>query len=393
MKRWRWLAVVLVTAILVSVGGAVAPVRGQGSIEVLEEEVTIVFPVSVTFTLSASSTAEINSVRFAWRAGHDAFQTQVVRVRPASSISVQVPLNAQFLSLPPFAEIAYRWQIRDADGNELTTETQVVEYADTRQNWQELDNEHIRLLWYGLDEAFAEELFAISDAAYLRLADYFGVELEERPAVVVYSDQRSFAEFQVFLLNVETVVGRYFPGHNITVNLVTPEMEPEMYETTLAHELSHLYSDNFYVGFARLPLWLEEGLATYNETIKRGDMLALVVHAAEQGFLVPFIGLPTGIRDNSLAIANLSYAEGATVFMFIDEQWGPDAVPEFLDAFRRTTSVDQVTSELFGLTMPEFELLWREWLGVPVESVPQLVPTPTIAIPTFPTPTYPAPAN
>ncbi len=385
-----WVVVALAVVMMSRV-----PAGAQGSIEILSDDVTIEYPFSVEFGLSASSAgAQITSVRIFWRAGpDDTFHVNQLRIRPGNTVEVRFPLSAQGLSLPPFAQISYRWEIRDAQGNELVTENQTFEYEDTRNDWQELANERLRLLAYDLDETFARELFDIADAAYLRLAEAFGVALDQRPVVLIYSDPRDFAEFQRFLNNLEFVVGRYFPGHNITVNLVTPEMDRAVYEATIAHELSHLYSDNFYVGYSRIPLWLEEGLATFNEALNRQDDLYIVQQAARQGDLVPFIDLPRAIRHPNIQIANLAYNEGATVLLFIEETWGAEGLIEFLSAFRRTTSVDRVTQAVFGLDIVAFELAWREWLGFPVDSVPQVVPTPTLQPINIPTPTFAFPGG
>jgi hypothetical protein len=298
------------------------------------------------------------------------------------------------LELPPFAQIAYRWQIRDALGNELVTENRIVEYEDTNNDWQELSNERIRLLWYDHDEKFARQLFDITDAAYERLATAFGVELSTPPVVLIYPDQTTFTEFQSFMGgNLEFVIGRYFPGHNITANLVTRDMSPDVYGETIAHELSHLYSDNFYVGYTALPLWLEEGLATYNEAENLDAHLFMVRRAAAHDELVPFIDLPAAIRDANIGTANLAYAEGAMIFQYIQVEWGNAVLADFLASFRRTTNVDAVMNDVFGLSMVDFELAWRTWLGYPVDSVPQVLPTPTMVPFDFPTPVFSMPGS
>ena len=395
MKRWK-LAILGMALCGLALGlWSGTSAQAQNSIQILSEDVTVNYPRSVTFDLSASSSAApITSVRLLWQVGPDAaFTVQNLNVRPRQQVEVAYPLNAQFLSIPPFGQISYRWQIRDEQGNELITENRTIEYEDTRNDWQELSNEHLRMLWYGYDEAFASSLFTIVDDAYVRLAAAFGVELTRKPTVVVYSDRQAFAEFQGMMNNVEFVIGRYFPGHNITVNLVTEDMPRRVYAETLAHELSHLYSDNFYVGFSRIPLWLEEGLATYNESVNPQAKLVMVQLAAARGALVPFIDLPAAIRDSDLTVTNLAYAEGATVFQFITEHWGEARLADFLSAFRRTTSLDSVATQVFGENSVDFELDWRSWLGFPVDEVPQLWPTPTLRPYDFPTPAYVAPGQ
>ena len=383
-----------IVAILMLVGSG-APLQAQDSIQILSDEVDIRYPYLVNFSMEArSGAAAIRDVRLVWQAGpEDAFNVTRMNFRPGQAVAIQFPLNVQFLRLPPFAQISYRWELRDEDGNQLTTENRTFEYEDTRNDWQVLENERIRMLWYDLDSALAADLFEVSDDAYQRLAADFGVELVSRPTVIIYPDQRAFTEFQTMMNNVEFVVGRYFPGHNITVNLVTEEMDRELIMDTLAHELSHLYSDNYYVGVARLPLWLEEGLATFNEGEDLSEELRQVQMAAASGDLVPFIDLPVAIRDSNIYITNLAYSEGATIFAYIHERWGQAAVADFLGAFRRTTNVGDVTLNIFGQTLPEFEMGWRAWLGYPVDRVPELIATPTLRALTFPTPTYGVPSN
>lgn len=361
----------------------------------LRQDVAIRYPAGVTFRFSAvSSVAPITEARLFWQAGpEDVFNVRAVAFASAPLVSLEVPLNTQFLSLPPFARITYRWQVRDEEGNMLTTENASFEYADTRNDWQELANDRLRLLWYGLDETLAAELFVLADGAYWQLAADFGVALEQRPLVLIYPDRRAFEEFQSLMNNVEFVIGRYFPGHNITACLVTVDMPRELYADTLAHELSHLYSDNFYVGYTRLPLWLEEGLATFHESADLSDELHQVQRAAARQDLVPFIDLPAAIRASSVQVANLAYAEGATIFAFIHEMWGQEAVVSFLSAFRSTTSVDDVMRDVFGMGMAEFEMAWRAWLGYPVGEVPQALPTPTLIPLMIPTPTFLAPGG
>lgn len=390
VKRWRRWRGAVTLIWLVAVAAAWMPVASQGVIQIVRQDTATRYPYSVTFRLSAvSSVAPITEARLYWQAGpQDVFNVQVVAFIPARSVSLEVPLITQLLSLPPFAQITYRWQIRDGQGNTLVTENETFEYADNRKDWQETANERLRMLWYGLDDVFVAELFAAADQSYQQLAADFGVTLERRPLVLLYPDRRAFEEFQDLMSNVEFVVGRYFPGHNIITCLVTSDLPRALLLDTLAHELSHLYSDNYYVGYARLPLWLEEGLATYHESADLSDELELVQRAAAQQRLVPFIELPAAIRASNVHTANLAYAEGATVFAFIHETWGQESVVDFLSVFRRTTHVDTAIRDVFGLGMVDFEMAWRAWLGYPVEQVPQAIPTPTLIPLLLPTPTY-----
>lgn len=390
VKQWRRWCGTAVVMWLVVVARVWMPASGQGAIQIVRQDTATRYPYSVTFRLSAvSAAAPITEARLYWQAGpQDVFNVQLVAFNPARSVRLEVPLSTQLLSLPPFAQITYRWQIRDGQGNTLVTENETFEYADNRKDWQETANERLRMLWYGLDDALVAELFAAADQSYQQLAADFGVTLERRPLILLYPDRRAFEEFQDFVSNVEFVVGRYFPGHNIIACLITPDLPRELLTDTLAHELSHLYSDNYYVGYTRLPLWLEEGLATYHESADLSDELELVQRAAARQRLVPFIELPVAIRANNVQTANLAYAEGATVFAFIHEMWGQRSVVDFLSAFRRTTHVDTAMRNIFGLGMADFEIAWRAWLGYPVEQVPQAIPTPTLIPLLLPTPTY-----
>ncbi len=399
--RWAiagWSRIFRAGLVLLSVATAVIagfrPSGAQEALRILADETQVRFPYLVNFRFEVESPAVISDVRLMWQSGPESpFAAISMDFEPARIVRLQYPLNVQFQQLPPFAQIAYRWEVRDVEGNLLSTQNQTVAYEDTRHEWQVLENDRIRLLWYGHETPFAESLFTLADAAYLRLAEDFGVALTRQPSIVIYPEQQAFADVQGMLTNVDFVIGRYFPGHNVTVNLVTDEMPYQLYAETLAHELSHLYSDNYYVGYSRLPLWLEEGLATYNEDPDLSLELHAVQMSAAADLLIPFIELGGAIRDRDVEIANLAYAEGATIFGYIHARWGQAKVAEFLGEFRKTTSVNDVMQRVFDQTMAEFELGWRAWLGYPVDRVPQLAPTATLLPLVFPTPTYMAPGG
>lgn len=401
MNKRRWSVAVLLIISLTWLLAGLAPVSGQGNpdaIQILQNEATVDYPDTINFELTVeSNTAPIASIRFFWRAGFtDYFHVRSFDEGASSgntstvSWALRTP-SFELPSIPPFARITYRWEIRDQDGNRYTTEDMTIEFADSTHDWQEINGANVRLLWYDLDDDAVKGFLNVADSAYVRLAAYFGVEPDLQPIVLLYTDQQSFVEFQGFMVNVDSIIGRFYPGHNLTANLITHDTL-ENY-ATIEHELSHLFSDSFYTDLSdesstRIPLWLEEGLATFNEDADRLDELERVQAAAARDNLVPFIELPEGIRHPDIHVANLSYAEGATVFQFIEAIWGSSALPRFLDAFRETDNVNDVTSQIFGLTMAEFEIEWRAWLGYPVDSVPELAtPPPTLDPFSIPTPT------
>ncbi len=394
IKAKAGFAIVLTMVLALAGVGFTASAQQAGPIQVLNQSVTSNYPNSLNFHLEAQSTAgDITSIRLSVRFGVEGsfLSNRIEDFTPGQLVVLDYEHDTFDVTLPPFVPVDYRWQIVDSAGNTLETDTYHTEYVDNTRAWNRLENEYVAVYWYGYDLAFGSAILSIASDAYLRLERFFGVSLEFKPRVLVFSSRDDFSVYHAGGEEDPNIGGQYYRGLGVTANIIEPGDPRGWWDKLIPHELSHLFSDSYYSGFSALPSWLEEGLATYNELINRDQNLYLVQHAAATGEIIPMIDLERTIYDDDVNISILSYAESSTIIRFIAERWGEPGLQAFLAAFRESSDVDSNMRAVLGVDMTTFELMWRAWLGYPVESVPTLIPTPTFIIRPSPTPWSPAP--
>ncbi|MCZ7542483.1 MAG: peptidase MA family metallohydrolase [Anaerolineae bacterium] len=336
------------------------------------------YPDYIDFAITvASSEANISNATIYRRVGIDGpFEPSIVtvfeRARRTTISSRFVVGNYLF---PPFTPVTYYWRVRDLQNNELTTAPITVLFEDTSHNWRSIDDGLVVVHWYDFDEAFGQNLSRIAGDAYKRLLAFFGVRPTYKPRVVLLNSQHDFGQFQSFGVELPNVGGQYIPGLGLTLQLIEPGYPDTWLPSVVPHELSHLVSDLYYTTGPGLPIWLEEGLATYNEAINRAAALEHVREMAALGYLIALADLPAAIRSANVNIAILAYRESASVFEFIVARWGAESLPGFLGRFDEPgMTFEDAVRVSFDMDVGTFEREWKVWLGL---DLPTFTPAPT----------------
>ncbi len=106
----------------------VLPIVAADGITVVESRANHSFAQQVTFTLQATSDAEITQVYLFFRAAGDERTESVnLTIEPAREISVNYVHELRLSPLPPFAMVTFWWQIKNISGDSLTTDLQQFE--------------------------------------------------------------------------------------------------------------------------------------------------------------------------------------------------------------------------------------------------------------------------
>jgi hypothetical protein len=355
-------------------------------ITVIEAQVTSVYPDYIDFQITAaSSEAIINRAAFFRRVGTDGpFEsTLVTSFAHAERTTINNRLVVGNYLFPPFTPITYYWRIRDLNDNELYTLPITVLFQDNTRPWHELDDGHVIVNWYDHPDGFGRELLAIAGDAYNRLVAFFGVAPPYKPRVVLLNSRADFDQFQSFGIEQPHVGGQYLPGYGLTLQLMEASYAHEWLQSVVPHELSHLISDAYYPAGAGLPLFLEEGLATYNEAVNRQSFLEQAQELARANSLLSLAELSDAVRSPDLDTTVIAYHESSTIFQFIVARWGAESLPAFLTAFRQPDiSLEDALPATFGVDLPTFEREWMVWLGA---SLPTLTPRPAATATALPT--------
>jgi hypothetical protein len=166
--------------------------RAQSELTVVDSSAQVVFPMAISFGLTAESDVNITDVRLHYRVDRMSFAPVISEVlpdfQPAPEVTTSWSLEmVRIGGLPPGASVEYWWTVEDAKNNEVATAPAKVSFEDSRYNWQSLTEGLVNLYWYQGDETFARELLAAVDQALESLKEYTGAELEGQIKLYIYA--------------------------------------------------------------------------------------------------------------------------------------------------------------------------------------------------------------
>ena len=218
----------------------------------------------------------------------------------------------------------------------------------------------MRVHWYEGDDAFGD---ALLDAARRSLN---GVNVlipapENTPIdVYVYS---SAADLQsaLFLGGEEWQGGHANPKMGVVMVAITPGPEQgiEM-ETLIPHELAHvmLYR-NVGDGYAALPVWLSEGIASLVELYPNPDYEQALETASQNNSLLPITELCDTFPPDA-SRAYLAYAESQSFVRFLRNSYGAPALLQLALAYADGLSCEQGVVRTLGASLTSLDTRWRE---------------------------------
>lgn len=140
--------------------------------------------------------------------------------------------------------------------------------------------------------------------------------------------------------------------------------ENDFLEGLLPHEMTHLIFRD-YIGFAGdVPLWLEEGVASWVAASRRDEDMATVQVLHSAGKLFPLDKLVSmDVKEMaSAARARQFYAQSATLVAFLMQNGGSDQFAVFCRELRDNKAVDQALKSAYGERLGSVAKLEAEWL-------------------------------
>jgi hypothetical protein len=340
----------------------IATLQAQASITVQNESVEANFPQNMRFVLEASSSgAEITEVQLLYGAERTEVLSIVdLPVTPGAQVQVEHEVDLQVYYWPPGTAMVYRWVIRDSAGNVLETEPVVFDLHDERFAWSERTERNVTVYWYEGGEQFGDELMGTTTRALDNLQNILAAQIDQPVRMYVYannSDMRSALQAN----EVEWVGGQANTALGIIVAAIEPGDTSEVRRIIpheLSHQVFHQAVDNPYGGD---PLWLNEGLAVYNQETADANFADLVDTAAREGRLVPLEALSASFpADPDLAYQ--SYAQSRSMVAYIIDTYGTEKMQELLAAFREATPVEEALQNVLGLGVDELDSAWRATL-------------------------------
>ena len=385
---WRLLAVLALSAI-----GTPGPAQAQGGLRVEGLTVENHFPNRLVFNARAiSPDAPLErAVLNYWQVDIFASPSRTripVTVSPSNDASLTHTWDTGGQTVVPNTPVVYQWEVWAADGSHYLGPEQIVRYRDTRFDWDVRETEAVAVWTHDRPSTFGLRVFDIASQAIDRQRQLFGANVELQIQILIYN---SFDEFAAWHGTVgEFIGGQAFPGFGVTTQIVSLAGPQDGWLLdVIPHEISHLYfaqvTNNPTVS---VPVWLNEGVASYNEFGTQALALARVERVAEQGDLVPLSSLTMGFGSHNEARARLAYDEAVSAVTYMIGAYGQEGLAALLAAYREGLPSEMAFERALGTNVGQFEADWASWAGSPEGAYATATPWPTLAFrasPTLPT--------
>ncbi|MBI4358372.1 MAG: hypothetical protein HY584_03650 [Candidatus Omnitrophica bacterium] len=239
----------------------------------------------------------------------------------------------------------------------------VLAVSSAAQEWKELKGDHF-IIYYVGDDRFANEVLREAERYYRQISVDLGYERysnfwqwEKRAKIYIYPTQEDFLK--------ET--GRQGWSHGFanfdTREILSYAWKDQFLESLLPHEITHLIFRD-YVGFkGEIPLWLDEGVAQWEEpgkrAIVRGTMKSVL--RSRKGFSLKDL-TEVDIRNANLEQSvQMFYIQAASLVDFLVEEHGADNFISFCRQLRDGKSLNEALRFTYPTKIRSLNELEEQW--------------------------------
>jgi hypothetical protein len=336
---------------------------------VIASDVDVNFPSQAVFTLEAESYVDIVDVRLYYQVDMMNYAEVVsegwAEFTPANKIEANWVWDMENASLPPGAEVTYWWMIEDADGNRFETYPEIMHFDDERYPWQSLTSSILQdstltLYWYEGSDSFAQELMDTCQGGLARLTQDIGTYPERPIKIYIYASTSDLQGAMIF--PQEWTGGAAFTAFS-TIAIGIPPSELDWGKRALVHELTHLVVHQAtFSPYGQLPIWLDEGLATYNEGELDIGFRSSLEEAILEDELISVRSLCSPFSAETEK-ARLSYAQSYSVVEYLLDNYGQERMLELLAILKQGNTYDEALTEVYGFDIDGLDVNWRGTLA------------------------------
>jgi hypothetical protein len=322
-----------------------------GSIEVIETNEEVDFPGNLDLSVTAQGDDKIVEVRLFYRTvGSRVWAYAYPSFIPSNRITASLNLTGEVSSyLPPGTEVEYYYEITDSQGNILRTYATVVEYTDTRFDWNEVKIGPLTLQYYDQPASRVRSVAKSLEADLERLQRLLKLDQTNEIKGVIYArrshtldafpqQSRTTTEQQIFQ-------GFAFPSRSLFLGL-------GMDRGLIVHETTHLLLSQAMGNNAQLiPSWLDEGFASYMDpTVKVFSGGSLDSRTNPLRAMNTVTGTPHSIGS--------FYQKSLSVVAFMVNDFGEPSFQRFLGHLANGSTMDAALIEVYGFDVDGLDARW-----------------------------------
>ncbi len=237
--------------------------------------------------------------------------------------------------------------------------------AAVPSEWHEIKSDHFVVQYKKAPPRFVNSVVERAEEDYRKTSEVLGFTRYKgwigtgRVKILVFDDANDYHRLGYGWSAGETIIRQRM--------IITYPSAHGFFDSVLPHELGHIIFRDFIGQDALVPLWLEEGVAMYQEEGRRWGADADVSRAIEEG---KFISLPDLTRldltrDSDKDLVDMFYTEAASLVGFLINQ---GEMYRFARLCRSIKDGDDFNKALKQAYMKyaqigNLETDWKEYLG------------------------------
>ena len=232
------------------------------------------------------------------------------------------------------------------------------------ENWKELKGDHFIVYYQGEEKVFIREVLRKAESYYHDISTDLGYarrsnfwQWENRVKIYIHPTREEF----IHATNEPT----WSEG---VADYTRKEIRSYVWsqgflEALLPHEMTHLIFRD-YVGFqGEIPLWLDEGVAQWEEPVKRAAVrqtMKSILAKGEAFSLAELTQLRVG-RETGQDQAMRFYIQAASLVDFLSQEYGSDRFIEFCRGLRDGKSLNEALRFTYPTSMRNLDELEEKW--------------------------------
>jgi len=315
---------------------------------------------SALFRMNVAGLSEGTTAELFLRVNDSYTESETTSLNKGSAV---VSRNLKTAPLPPFASITYWWTYETPEGKVTETPRQSFQYSDDRFTWRKATADPVRIHWITGERAGMEQALDIAQVALGTIHAALQTPQIEIVDIFVYPSQTDLAS-AMQLGGHRWAGGVAYPELRVILIAAPPNSDGLLaMQQAIPHELTHMVLFNFLgsQGYAFLPTWLNEGLATYFETRPDPEYAQALQRAQDENDLIPLTELCAPFHEDPVR-AQLAYAQSGSLVHFLRQEYGWTAIRELLSAYADGQACSTGAEAAIRQDVTQREREWRLWI-------------------------------
>ncbi|MDA1053109.1 MAG: peptidase MA family metallohydrolase [Planctomycetota bacterium] len=206
----------------------------------------------------------------------------------------------------------------------------------------------------GIGYSTAYDLRTVLDQARRDVGRDFGYWPRHQIVVLVYSEEA----FQQVRPGPDWIAGLY--DGKIRIPFPRSAAAQTSLKATLVHEYTHAIIHD--ITRNQCPVWLNEGLAEFEEARTRKPDSQHLQNAVRHDRLIPLASLDTAFKSRDPNVAALGYQQSYALVTYLDQTYRFFRIRKILDQLAEGISIEEAFQAELRLSTSQLEQRWQRWL-------------------------------